>query len=149
MSALDNHRQPPRFVPTLTDVVADQQSVVGATVPNPESDAFPLPVLPLETAIVEDVQEHDAKRRVADSPIQSLTAEPDWAVIAHELQSKVMTRLDGDLEERLRYALVDVVQLHTQALYQALRQDVQSLVSEAVHEAVAQELAQLRKATKT
>ena len=55
-----------------------------------------------------------------------------------------MERLDGVLEERLRYALADVVQLQTQALYQSIRQEVEGLVSAAVNEAVAQELADLR-----
>ena len=56
-----------------------------------------------------------------------------------------MARLDVDLEERLRYALADVVQLHTQAMYQAIRQEVQSLVTEAVHEAIASELQQFKR----
>ena len=59
-----------------------------------------------------------------------------------------MARLDGALEERMRYALADMVQLHTQALYQAIRQDLETLVSASVHEAVAQELAQMRQQTK-
>jgi len=64
--------------------------------------------------------------------------------LAQTLQLRVMERLDGVLEERLRYALADVVQLQTQALYQSIRQEVEGLVSAAVNEAVAQELADLR-----
>ena len=73
---------------------------------------------------------------------------PDGVALAHTLQEKVMARLDATLEERLRYALADMVQLHTQALYQAIREDVEGLVSASVHEAVAQELAHMRQQTK-
>ena len=45
----------------------------------------------------------------------------------------------------VRYALSDLVQMHTQSLYQAIRQDVEQLVSVSVHEAIAQELAHLQK----
>ena len=68
--------------------------------------------------------------------------------MAESMQTKVMARLDEDLEERLRYALADMVQLHTQALYQAIREDVEKLVQTSIHEAIAQELALLRAPSK-
>ena len=67
--------------------------------------------------------------------------------MAKAMQMKVMARLDEALEERLRYALADMVQLHTQALYQSIRTDVERLVGSAVHDAIALELAHLRAKT--
>ena len=100
-----------------------------------------------------------AQKTVAEAPLPpapvSVTAmTPDalrdqGLALAQILQLRVMERLDGVLEERLRYALADVVQLQTQALYQSIRQEVEGLVSAAVNEAVAQELADLRAPTAT
>ena len=145
-------RQPPRFVPTLTDVVHEQQipaahhAATGATDPSME--------LPPVASVAVDVAGGQSSRelpvepfpvRLPVTPAQITTGRSDWAALAHDTQAKVMARLDVDLEERLRYALADIVQLHTQSMYQAIRQEVQSLVTEAVHEAIASELQQFKR----
>lgn len=132
-------RQPPRFVPTLTDVVAPGKRAEIA----PEEPFEDLASL-AEPEI--EVKHHSLPAsEVLD--VSSDTANPaqDWNVMAQSMQVRVMERIDGVLEERLRYALADLVQIQTQSLYQALRQDIERLVSTSVHEAIAQELTQLRR----
>lgn len=133
-------RQPPRFVPTLTEVV--EPAVAPPTrFPDPVQDVPDrVPVQPMSVA--------EAPLTPA-APLGVPMMTPDalrdqGLALAQTLQLRVMERLDGVLEERLRYALADVVQLQTQALYQSIRQEVEGLVSAAVNEAVAQELAELR-----
>jgi len=139
MSALDA-RQPPRFVPTLTDVVLEQSApATQAQAPETLSTFAPEPPFEERCAV------QQAEVAVVPLPIQSPVAGQDWSLMAQAMQVKVMERLDGALEERLRYALADLVQMHTQTLYQAIRQDVEQLVSVSVHEAIAQELAHLQK----
>lgn len=137
---LPSDRQPPRFVPTLTEVVeppvAPPPSVSDPAQDVPDS----LPVQPLGAV---------AEASLVSVPVSVAAMSPDelrdqGLALAHNLQLRVMERLDDVLEERLRYALADVVQLQTQALYLAIRQEVEGLVSAAVNEAVAQELAELR-----
>lgn len=132
-------RQPPRFVPTLTEVV--EPAVVPPTrLPDPAQDVpDQVPVQPVPVA----------EAPLPPAPVSVTAMTPDalrdqGLALAQTLQLRVMERLDGVLEERLRYALADVVQLQTQALYQSIRQEVEGLVSAAVNEAVAQELADLR-----
>lgn len=132
-------RQPPRFVPTLTEVV--EPAVAPPTrLPDPAQvvpDRVPVQPVPV------------AEAPLPPAPVSVTAMTPDalrdqGLALAQTLQLRVMERLDGVLEERLRYALADVVQLQTQALYQSIRQEVEGLVSAAVNEAVAQELADLR-----
>lgn len=132
-------RQPPRFVPTLTEVV--EPAVAPPTrLPDPAQDVPDrVPVQPVPVA----------EAPLTPAPVSVPAMTPDalhdqGLALAQTLQLRVMERLDGVLEERLRYALADVVQLQTQALYQSIRQEVEGLVSAAVNEAVAQELAELR-----
>ncbi len=143
-------RQPPRFVPTLTDVVLEQAAPAPQeSTPDWLSTVTPEP--PLEENCAEPLAEVAEVAEVAavslpmSPPIQAPVAAQDWSLMAQAMQVSVMARLDGALQERLRYALSDLVQMHTQSLYQAIRQDVEQLVSVSVHEAIAQELAHLQK----
>lgn len=133
-------RQPPRFVPTLTEVV---EPAVAPPIrfPDPVQDVPDrVPVQPM--SVTEAPLTPAAPLGV---PMMTPDALRDQGLaLAQTLQLRVMERLDCVLEERLRYALADVVQLQTQALYQSIRQEVEGLVSAAVNEAVAQELAELR-----
>lgn len=65
----------------------------------------------------------------------------DHAAWMDAITARVMQRVDAVLQERLRYALADIVQIHTDALYQSLRASVQDMVHASVTEAVVQELA--------
>lgn len=142
MAAMDT-RHPPRFVPTLTDVVPDAETMLAA--PNFAVSQEHLPE-PADASFVQDVAESAAPlAKTASAP--ELPTQQCLVDIAQSMQANVMARLDEALEERLRYALADMVQLHTQSLYQAIRADVERLVSSAVHEAIAQELAHMRSQT--
>jgi len=149
-------RQPPRFVPTLTDVVAEEvaspaapDSVQAAhALPSPVPPAVEIPVLLEEVVeeVVDDLSKPQVQAVEAHALPQATTAnaEPDWSQIAQDLQTRVMSRLDSALQERLADALVDVLQAHTQHLYQALRAEMGHWVRSAVQEALEQELTQLR-----
>ena len=136
-------RQPPRFVPTLTDVVSELGPQAGLDAPSVsltvESSADP-----------ESVGHAQETPSSLNQSVSKLVADDslDAPLLAQGLQERLMERVSGSLEERLRYALGEVVQLHSQSLYQALRSEVERLVSEAVHEAVAHELAQMRQTKK-
>ena len=112
-------RQPPRFVPTLTEVV--EPAVVPPTrLPDPAQDVpDQVPVQPVSVA--------EAPPTPASVSVPAMTPDAlrdQGLALAQTLQLRVMERLDGVLEERLRYALADVVQLQTQALYQSIREEV-------------------------
>jgi len=125
-------RQPPRFVPTLTDVVSDKKA-----------DAF---AIQGSNAIhsVEESAAFEGPQSLGASESLSCSPAPDWTQMAQTIQARLMERLDVSLEERLRYALADMVQQHTQSLCMALREEVASMVNTAVHEAIAEELTHLR-----
>ena len=141
MAAMDT-RHPPRFVPTLTDVVPDAEAMLAA--PNFAVSQEHLPE-PTDAPLLQDVESAAPLAKTASAP--ELPTQQDLVDMAQSMQANVMARLDEALEERLRYALADMVQLHTQSLYQAIRADVERLVSSAVHEAIAQELAHMRSQT--
>ena len=142
MSVTDS-RTPPRFVPTLTDVVEVQFATPAAEQVEVRSEVIrrPVPELP-------GGGEEPRYEAAKPTSLEPLVTAQDMTAIAENLQEKVMARLDESLEERMRYALADMVQLHTQALYQAIRLEVEQLVSASVHEAVAQELAHMRKSSR-
>ena len=98
-------RQPPRFVPTLTEVV--EPAVVPPTwLPDPAQDVpDQVPVQPVSVA--------EAPPTPASVSVPAMTPDAlrdQGLALAQTLQLRVMERLDGVLEERLRYALADVVQ---------------------------------------
>lgn len=128
-------RQPPRFVPTLTDVVSVQEDRASSDV---QAEAG-------ELAGTDASQSAGQEVTSVQPEGHNVHTIEDWSLAAQSIQTRVMERLDATLEEHLRYALADVVQMHSQSLYQALRQDVERVVNAAVHEAVVQELAQMRK----
>ena len=136
-------RQPPRFVPTLTDVVPDDQALNST--PNLSRDAE---LFAGEASAQSALPPATQDTEMSSPPgKQAEDAHEAWVLAAQSIQARVMERVEESLEERLRYALAEVVQLHTQSLYQALRADIEQVVHAAVHEALAQELAQIRKPT--
>lgn len=129
-------RQPPRFVPTLTDVVSEHLTQAREEFAQQQTH---------DSAELEVSEEPQATEIIPPALLPILDAELDRALLAEFMQTSIMDRLDSVLEERLRYALADLVQLHTQAMYQAIRLDVERLVNTSVHEAIAQELAHIQK----
>ncbi len=104
-------RNPPRFVPTLTEVVPDASAV--PLPPALEAAPTPAPVLP-QLVIPDGFEE----------------------MLVH----RVMQRVDVGLEQRLRDAIATVVQEQTRSVLPRLREEVESVVRQVVYEAVADEL---------
>ncbi|MFZ4286493.1 hypothetical protein [Variovorax sp. HJSM1_2] len=129
-------RVPPRFVPTLTEVV--------------------LPTVALETP--QTLREEDALAAgmLPGQPTPSLGAEPGTETVHQQtLQSatlaaealedqiihRVMQRVDLSLERRLKEAIASMVLQQTQSLVPRLREEIEFVVRQSVSDAVADELA--------
>ena len=157
-------RTPPRFVPTLTEVVE------GAVVPSasPEtahraagSAFFERAQVP---AVGRDAPVHPAAASVMSAApvcppsvpmapgvepgLPKVPAGPSAQGAALQLPEgfeehlvhRVMQRVDVELDLRLRDAIATVVQEQTRSMVPRLREEVESVVRHAVYEAVAQEL---------
>lgn len=128
-------RQPPRYVPTLTEVV---EAVPSAAVlpdslpgPQPAMAAQALPLLESEPLMpVAKAQTGLVATDLVNAEVRQLS---------EQAMERIMARVEAVLEERLRYALADLVQLHTATLYQAMRSEIEDAVRTSVQEAVAQE----------
>ncbi|MHA7600527.1 hypothetical protein ACX12L_11360 [Alicycliphilus sp. T452] len=118
-------KTPPRFVPTLTDVVhvpGDGRPPVQPQAEAPASQVPP-PSPSLQEGVAANVLPRDFEEYVVH---------------------RVMQRVDVALDQRLREAIAQVVQEQTRFLVPRLRDEVESVVRHAVYEAVAQELADER-----
>ncbi len=109
-------RVPPRFVPTLTEVV---QVAVPPVVSPPRAPEYPPP-----------------------DPV----AAPDTTVSGggapNEIDiHRIMQRVDLSLEARLRAAVLRVVSEQVEAMGPQLRDEIELAVRDAVSQAVAEELA--------
>lgn len=132
---LSKDRQPPRFVPTLTEVV--EPAIVH---PQVDDDHVPLPAAPSEPSESSNSSESFMPLAQAQPGLAAIDlVNEQVSVLSQQAMDRIMARVDAVLEERLRYALADLVQLHTAALYQAMRSEVQEAVRTSVQEAVAQE----------
>ena len=127
-------RQPPRYVPTLTDVV-------------PEGLPITRPAAPPHPEAVEGVRAGDAVSGAATEPVaQAPVLQPapeaasvDLAALQEAMVERLMVRMQPLLEERLRYAVADIVRTQTEALAHRLRDAVEDVVRNAVADAVAEE----------
>lgn len=109
-------KTPPRFVPTLTDVVQEPGRLA--------------PVLP--NAVQVPVEPEPAVMGLAAGLPPGIEE-----LVVH----RVMQRVDVVLDQRLREAIALVVQEQTRSMVPRLREEVESVVRHAVYEAVADELA--------
>ena len=110
-------RTPPRFVPTLTEVVHAHAVL---------SD--PAPVVDM----------------LAPQPVSApLFSDRSPGVLEEEIVHRVMQRVDVSLDHRLREAIAVVVQEQTRSVVPRLREEIEAVVRQSVYEAVADELAQL------
>ncbi len=110
---MSNSQMPPRFVPTLTEVVPPTKS--SATVSS-------APFLSSQSRQVMG----------ADGALDSQFED--------QMVHRVMQRVDLVLERRLREAVGQLILTHTQALGPRLREEIELVVRESVSQAVAQEL---------
>ncbi len=127
-------KTPPRFVPTLTDVVQ-----------LPDAARF-------AAGKLEPTLAAEPPAAVASQLPPPLAAEPAPDAVADVARSlpdgmeeyvvhRVMQRVDLVLDQRLREAIALVVQEQTRSMVPRLREEVESVVRHAVYEAVADELA--------
>lgn len=119
-------RQPPRFVPTLTDVVPE-----GLPIRKPS--AFPqMPsAVPVPPAAVQMPQ-----------AVPAAAPAGRWqtdAALQHAVTESLVARMQPVLQERLRIAVADMVRTHTDALLEQLSESLEDVVRSAVADAVAQE----------
>lgn len=120
-------KKPPRFVPTLTDVVVlpEAAQLVAAKA----GEAPPAQVLPAAVPLPDVENAAGAAARHLPDDIEEY--------VVHRL----MQRVDLVLDQRLREAIALVVQEQTRSMVPRLREEVESVVRHAVYEAVAEELA--------
>lgn len=123
-------KSPPRFVPTLTDVVREdnaghlhQDPVERPVAAAPQIAAQPMPA-PWPVP--------------APAPAAAVALPPG---MEEHLVDRVMQRVDLVLDVRLRDAIATVVQEQTRSMLPRLREEVESVVRQSVYEAVAEELA--------
>jgi hypothetical protein len=120
-------RLPPRFVPTLTEVVP-----VAAVAPPPTSG--------VTASVWGALQDAFSPPPGESSGFDS----PDPVFQQESIIHRVMQRVDLALEDRLREAVAGVVLEQVRVMAPRLRDEVEMVVREAVSEAVAEELAFVR-----
>ena len=122
-------KPPPRFVPTLTDVVREDEA--GHLRQEPALHSMTQPVTPSQAAAP------TVKAVSTPSPVmRELPPEME-----EHLVHRVMQRVDLVLDQRLRESIATVVQEQTRSMLPRLREEVESVVRQSVYEAVADELA--------
>lgn len=137
-------KTPPRFVPTLTDVVQlpgnGQQHVPAKTVQAMATPPEPAlssrsPAVPQVSASPPPPSESSGTAAVMDGLPYGFEE-----YVVH----RVLQRVDVVLDQRLREAIALVVQEQTRSMVPRLREEVESVVRHAVYEAVAEELVNQR-----
>lgn len=141
-------RVPPRFVPTLTEVVREgappraEQAVPPK--PTPASIA-PMPSAPAAAARPAFPPVPPTPVHVPKSPAALPVERAAQAVLSKDFEEllvhRVMQRVDVSLDIRLRGAIAAVVEEQTRSIVPRLREEIEAVVRHAVYEAVADELA--------
>lgn len=142
-------RVPPKFVPTLTEVV--QAPVAGAPRPAaapvmPPASPRPAtrPIAPVRAAPASLAQRPPVMSASVPSPAAATPQPPAQRMpdgVEEYMIHRVMQRVDVVLDQRLREAIATVVQEQTRSVLPRLREEIESVVRHAVYEAVADELA--------
>jgi len=104
-------RTPPRYVPTLTEIVTP----VEEPAPPWATDAM---------ALSDEAAEPES-----------------FSSMQEQMVHRVMQRVDVLVEQRLLEAIAAVVQQHTRSLEPLLREEIEDVVRQSVSEAIAEELA--------
>ena len=147
-------KPPPRFVPTLTEVVQGPD-VLPVSVPVAQAATSTKVLTPAISPSAPSIQ---ARIAVPVVPVRSASNElADVASAQHVpapaarrplppgmeeyMVHRVMQRVDVVLDQRLREAIALVVQEQTRSVLPRLREEIESVVRHAVYEAVADELA--------
>lgn len=154
-------RVPPRFVPTLTEVVQDAAAERAGPSPSSLSPspstgsmaglhappAVSRPAAPGAAALRPDAPTPRAHSSAPSkgSATQVPPPEPVHSVLSKDFEEllvhRVMQRVDVSLDIRLRGAIAAVVEEQTRSIVPRLREEIEAVVRQAVYEAVADELA--------
>lgn len=154
-------RVPPRFVPTLTEVVQDAAAERAGPSPSSPSpspstgsmaglhapSAVSRPAVPGAAALRPDAPTPRAHSSAPSkgSATQVPPPEPVHSVLSKDFEEllvhRVMQRVDVSLDIRLRGAIAAVVEEQTRSIVPRLREEIEAVVRQAVYEAVADELA--------
>ena len=118
---LTKAKQPPRFLPTLTEVV---QTSADAPQSSPGDAVF---ATPLKTAR------------------QGSGADAENPSVVEMNVSKILFRLEVPLQNRLKLAVSEIIQGHVDALMPLIAQEIEAVVRETVRESVSAELVRSRK----
>lgn len=140
-------RVPPRFVPTLTEVVVP---TVALETPQPvrEEDAVALGMLPelapspphtFAPTSTPTFGANAGSEAVHADPVQAATLAAE--ALEDQIIHRVMQRVDLSLERRLQEAIATMVLQQTQSLVPRLREEIEFVVRQSVSDAVADELA--------
>lgn len=140
-------RVPPRFVPTLTEVVREgappraEQAVPpkptpASIAPMPSAPAAARPAFPPVPPTPVHVPKSPAALPV-ERAAQAVLSKDFEELLVH----RVMQRVDVSLDIRLRGAIAAVVEEQTRSIVPRLREEIEAVVRHAVYEAVADELA--------
>lgn len=109
---LSRLKSPPRYVPTLTEVVTGLEEPVDTAEP---------PMLPVEAS--------------------ALPAAASSAQAQEQMVQRLLQRAGLVLEQRLQACIAQVVQEQTHAITVRLQQELESVVRQTLYEAVVEELA--------
>lgn len=104
---------PPRFVPTLTEVVKP----IAAPMPAPGQSVMPA---------------SSQAPPVSSAPSAALAASPD---LQEQMVQRVLQRVDLVLDRRLREVVGQLILEHTQSLAPRLREEIEQVVRQSVSQA--------------
>lgn len=107
---------PPRFVPTLTEVVKP----IAAPMPAPGQAVMPASPQPSP---------------VSPAPLASLPALAASPDLQEQMVQRVLQRVDLVLDRRLREVVGQLILEHTQSLAPRLREEIEDVVRQSVSQA--------------
>jgi len=126
---------PPRFVPTLTDVVELPDNAVPLEL---GLELTSQPQIPQTAALIPDAP-------LTASTTPPVTEKPPSAPmhtgLEEEVIHRVLHRVDIVLDQRLRKSIGNAVEEQINTIAERLRDELETIIRHAVYEAVAQELA--------
>lgn len=142
---------PPRFVPTLTEVVRIDRATGPDAAPPAAHAPLAAPPASWDAALGPAAPAVPVPNPWPQPPAAAFTPPPMAAPgpasasalpagIEEYIVHRVMQRVDVVLDQRLREAIATVVQEQTRSMVPRLREEVESVVRHAVYEAVAEEL---------
>ncbi len=162
-------KPPPRYVPTLTEVVTEPEARAEPTAIAPETMPHRGDRLPEPQDVFAPQLEREAEAEAEPEPEPKPEPEPEpepvppsevapalapawvapaaqrddqaWLRAEELLVQRLLERVDQVLDQRLRETIAQVVQAQTRSLTLRLQEELESVVRQTVQEAVAQERA--------